>query len=220
MATVQQILNKNYSGKYQQTGYEKELKTDLNTLISAANKRLIKLRSAEEDTGITPGIIRVFENQGLFAPNGKFSSKGIDKPEDILNEINNVKRFLKAKTSTVRGFKQTMIKDIKTRLGSKFGWSQSKSQRKISTKNIKSFWETYNKLESSSKLKNGIYDFDSERIIKMLWDNSFGTGNEDINFDEVMLQVENALNEELQAYEEESKRKAAEITKYTGNIRF
>lgn len=220
MATVQQILNKSYSGRYQQPGYAKEIKQDLNTLISAANKRIIKLRSAEQDTGITPGIIRQFENQGLFAANGKFSSKGINDPADVLNEINNLKRFLKAKTSTVRGYKQVMIKDVKTRLGDKFGWSSAKSQRKISTKNIKSFWDTYNKIESSAKLRNGIYNFDSERIIKMLWALSFGSGDSDIDFDDIMLRVENKLVEEIEAYEEESKRKAAEISNYTGNIRY
>ena len=218
--TVKDLLNKVYSGKYQQPGYEKELKRDLNQLISAANKRIIKLRSAEQDTGITPAIVRMYDEQGKFNNNGKFSSKGVDTPQDMLNEINDLKKFLSAKTSTVSGFKTVMIKDVKTRLGGKFGWSKSKSQKKISTENIKKFWETYNKLESSAKLRNGVYNFDSERIIKMLWDNSFGEGLDNIDFDEIMLRVENTLNEELRAYEEESKQKAAEIAKYTGNIRW
>ena len=220
MATVSDILSKSYTGKYQQPGYEKELKQDLNTLISAANKRIIKLRSAEQDTGITPGIIRTFESAGKFNAYGKFSSKGVDDPAEILNKIQDLKKFFKAETSTVSGFKRVMIKETKNRIGEKFGWSKYKSQKNISTENIKQFWETFNKLEASAKLKNGVYNFDSERIIKKLWGYSFGRGKDEIDFDKVMMKLEAKVEKEIRAHERRSKEEAAKITNYTGKIRY
>lgn len=90
----------------------KQYRKEANKVISMANKRLARL----EKSNLTdsPAYTKLVDSKG----NAKFSVKGLDHNQ-LQAEMSKVKKFVQAKTSTVRGINNT-LKEMANNTGIKY----------------------------------------------------------------------------------------------------
>ena len=90
----------------------KQYRKEASKVISMANKRLTRLEKSKLTD--SPAYSKYVDNNG----NPRFSVKGLDH-NALQREMSKVKKFVQAKTSTVRGI-NTTLKDITTNTGIKY----------------------------------------------------------------------------------------------------
>lgn len=119
---------------------EKKLRREASRLASMANKRLRRLE--EQDLTNTPAYKSWFENGGV-----KFGVKGKTKRE-VQHEMARLERFLKMRTSTVRGAKKN-LETVANRINI-YNWENYKDLEK----QISDYFSLQQKvLEYSSNIK-------------------------------------------------------------------
>ena len=96
--TVKSLKELNYDDILKMN--EKELKEALNVGVSASNKRLRRLR----EKGLSSSYVEraIARNELDKRKKGQFTSKHKTQAQ-MRRELNEVKNFLKAKTTTIRG---------------------------------------------------------------------------------------------------------------------
>lgn len=113
---------------------ESELRSAVQVLASAANKRLKRL--AKQPMGsYSPAYMSAQKREYTGAYGGKFGTAGKNRNQ-LLNEFKAVKHFLEAKTGSVKGWK-SYRKNIYKDIGGEFNDEEEEKQ----------FWRNYRKLE-------------------------------------------------------------------------
>ena len=131
----------------------KELRQITGRLVSASNKRIKRLEQTTR--GKSSFAYQTVEERGR-----KFSTRGLNTNQ-VRTEFSNARRFLKMKTSTVKGWKEyreSMQERITETLDmEELGWSEKTESK---------FWKVYRRFEEQNggKYKKG----DSTRIQQML----------------------------------------------------
>lgn len=110
MESVEQLLNIDPADVQKMT--TKELRAAVQTLSSAANKRLSRLEQSEIDVS-SPALHAVYESG-----RSRFSTRGKNLNQ-LRNEFKDVKNFLTSKTSTIKGVKGWKSK-IEKKAGGEF----------------------------------------------------------------------------------------------------
>lgn len=147
---------------------ESDLRSLVNRLVSASNKRLRRLEKSSD---------------GRYSPafRQKFSSRGKSR-NLLLREFSDSKRFLISKTSTVRGWNK--YRDAtEERLGGRL----PKNQRK-------KFWRVYRKFQESHQGGMGAIDKGSERMQKYI--REMYIDNHVLDEDTLLDMAEKKLDEE------------------------
>lgn len=131
---------------------KKSLKNVVNRLVSSANKRLRRL---SKNAPSSPALRQHYDYEtNTIKP---FSLKGAKTRNDVERVMKQVKSFLQAETSTIKGYKkyQSEFKD-------KFGEFESKEQ-------ANEFWQTYNKwVDTHPELYN--LQGDTNGLVEMFYD--------------------------------------------------
>lgn len=137
MSSRNERLEKWIVEKYEKEKEEriKQLRREASRLVSMANKRLIRLE-ANKLTDV-PAYQQLVDIMGTNKP--RFSIRGKDYNE-LQREISRMRRFLDAKTSTVRGANQ-VLKEMAKNTGIKY-----KSMKELREK-AKLFFELASKVE-------------------------------------------------------------------------
>lgn len=144
----------------------KDSKAVLNRLVSAANKRLERLRKTKTSS---PALIRRMKRKKR-SPNrlnydstgyDKFSSKGVKTANDARVKIRQLQKFLQSKTSTVRGYNQYRKELAKRGLV----FRNRTDERK--------FWQVYEKLLEDLGGEIGNI-FKSDEVQKWLHEEMYG----------------------------------------------
>ena len=156
----------------------KQYRREASKVISMANKRLARLeKSSLTDS---PAYAKLVDSKG----NPKFSVKGLDHNQ-LQSEMSKVKKFVQAKTSTVRGI-NTTLKDMATNTGIKY-----KNLKELRAK-ASSFFTLASKVEQY--LRN-VEDVASAIGYQKIWEaiNQY-VKSENADFDEVENSVEGLTN--------------------------
>ena len=152
----------------------KQYRKEASKVISMANKRLVRL----EKSNLTdsPAYAKLVDSKG----NPKFSVKGLDHNQ-LQSEMSKVKKFVQAKTSTVRGI-NTTLKEMANNTGIKY-----KNLKDLRSK-ASSFFTLASKVEQY--LRN-VEDVASAIGYQKIWEaiNQY-VKSENLEFDE----VENSLD--------------------------
>lgn len=156
----------------------KQYRREASKVISMANKRLARL----EKSNLTdsPAYAKLVDSKG----NPRFSVKGLDHNQ-LQSEMSKVKKFVQAKTSTVRGI-NTTLKDMATNTGIKY-----KNLKELRAK-ARSFFTLASKVEQY--LRN-VEDVASAIGYQKIWEaiNQY-VKSENADFDEVENSVEGLTN--------------------------
>ena len=143
---VKNLINMDYNTIVELSKRENigSLKSVVTSMANTANRRINTL--LKDPIGEYSPAYKILTESGT----NKFSIKKIDEMNStqLVEEYNTLKRFLKAKTSTLRGWK-TVRKAIGTRTGAKKLFAtERKSSRsaKLWINREKRFWSLYNKL--------------------------------------------------------------------------
>ena len=153
----------------------KDLITQMQPTIDAANKRLKRLQGMET---LSPALNSVMQS------GGKFSIKGKTRNE-ILKESSRALSFINMKTSTVSGAKQ-FEKNFAAKLSNK--------SKNITNDQRKTLFDSFRKLQQISPVGLNIYG--SERLVRMLADEVV---DENYSFEATM---DKALKELEREYEQ------------------
>lgn len=166
----------------------KDLKTVTSRLVSASNKRINRLAKTERGTSS-------FAYQTVQERGRKFSVRG-KSTNEVRQEFSNARRFLKMKTSTVRGWKEYRG-EMQSRLTKsldvdKLEWSETTESK---------FWKVYRRFEEKhgGKFKKG----DSDRIQQILTE-MFDTSDKRRSADYFTKRVDDLWNEYYEEEQEES----------------
>lgn len=156
----------------------KQYRREASKVISMANKRLARL----EKSNLTdsPAYAKLVDSKG----NPKFSVKGLDHNQ-LQSEMSKVKKFVQAKTSTVRGI-NTTLKEMASNTGIKY-----KNLKELRSK-ASSFFTLASKVEQY--LRN-VEDVASAIGYQKIWEaiNQY-VKSENADFDEVENSVEGLTN--------------------------
>lgn len=156
----------------------KQYRREASKVISMANKRLARL----EKSNLTdsPAYAKLVDSKG----NPKFSVKGLDHNQ-LQSEMSKVKKFVQAKTSTVRGI-NTTLKEMANNTGIKY-----KNLKDLRAK-ASSFFTLASKVEQY--LRN-VEDVASAIGYQKIWEaiNQY-VKSENADFDEVENSVEGLTN--------------------------
>lgn len=156
----------------------KQYRREASKVISMANKRLARL----ENSNLTdsPAYAKLVDSKG----NPKFSVKGLDHNQ-LQSEMSKVKKFVQAKTSTVRGI-NTTLKEMANNTGIKY-----KNLKDLRSK-ASSFFTLASKVEQY--LRN-VEDVASAIGYQKIWEaiNQY-VKSENVDFDEVENSVEGLTN--------------------------
>ena len=156
----------------------KQYRKEANKVISMANKRISRL----EKSNLTdsPAYAKLVDSKG----NPKFSVKGLDHNQ-LQSEMSKVKKFVQAKTSTVRGI-NTTLKEMASNTGIKY-----KNLKELRSK-ASSFFNLASKVEQY--LRN-VEDVASAIGYQKIWEaiNQY-VKSENADFDEVENSVEGLTN--------------------------
>lgn len=156
----------------------KQYRREASKVISMANKRLARL----EKSNLTdsPAYAKLVDSKG----NPKFSVKGLDHNQ-LQSEMSKVKKFVQAKTSTVRGI-NTTLKEMASNTGIKY-----KNLKDLRSK-ASSFFTLASKVEQY--LRN-VEDVASAIGYQKIWEaiNQY-VKSENADFDEVENSVEGLTN--------------------------
>lgn len=156
----------------------KQYRKEANKVISMANKRLARL----EKSNLTdsPAYAKLVDSKG----NAKFSVKGLDHNQ-LQSEMSKVKKFVQAKTSTVRGI-NTTLKEMAANTGIKY-----KNLKELRTK-ASSFFTLASKVEQY--LRN-VEDVASAIGYQKIWEaiNQY-VKSENIDFEEAENSIEGLTN--------------------------
>jgi hypothetical protein len=152
----------------------KQYRREASKVISMANKRISRL----EKSNLTdsPAYAKLVDSKG----NPKFSVKGLDHNQ-LQSEMSKVKKFVQAKTSTVRGI-NTTLKEMASNTGIKY-----KNLKELRSK-ASSFFNLASKVEQY--LRN-VEDVASAIGYQKIWEaiNQY-VKSENADFDEVENSVE------------------------------
>ena len=113
---------------------EKTLRAAVQTLSSAANKRVLRINAA----GVISPAVRTVEQHGKFTPKGKSRNQ-------LLSEFVRAVNFLQAETSTVRGARK-FTDNIRKNLG----LNKTATAEEIKSEN-KGFWNTFTDLYNNAQ---------------------------------------------------------------------
>lgn len=176
-----------------------ELRKLTQTLADAANKRINRLKKDEDISEYSPAL-RAIEKSG-----GKISTKGKDM-HGLQKEFIRASNFLKAKTSTKKGFEQVQ-QEFTERVSKGYGY-------RLSYDESKKFWTTYNKYmeEHPTELKkNG--GRGSQRAQENIYNMMFQKG---ITESDIILEKMSKLYEDR--YLKEQKEDQESINQYGGRF--
>ena len=157
----------------------KDLITEMQPTIDAANKRLKRLQGMET---LSPALNSVMQS------GGKFSIKGKTRNE-ILKEASRALSFINMKTSTVMGAKQ-FEKNFAAKLSNK--------SKNISNDQRKTLFDSFRKLQQISPVGLNIYG--SERLVRMLADEVV---DENYSFEATMDKALKELEREYEQFMQE-----------------
>ena len=156
----------------------KQYRKEASKVISVANKRLARL----EKSNLTdsPAYAKLVDSKG----NPKFSVRGLDHNQ-LQSEMSKVKKFVQAKTSTVRGI-NTTLKDMANNTGIKY-----KNLKDLRSK-ASSFFNLASKVEQY--LRN-VEDVASAIGYQKIWEaiNQY-VKSENLEFDEVEDSLDGLTN--------------------------
>ena len=145
----------------------KQYRKEASKVISMANKRLARL----EKSNLTdsPAYAKLVDSKG----NPKFSVRGLDHNQ-LQSEMSKVKKFVQAKTSTVRGINTTLkdmanntgikyknLKDLRSKASSFFNLASKVEQYLRNVEDVASaigyqkIWEAINQYVKSENLEFG-----------------------------------------------------------------
>ena len=167
MATkIEKLINMDYNAivNLSKTENVENLKSVVSSLARSANIRITKL--TRDEVGKYSPAYKSLVDSGI----NRFNEKQIKDmtSTQLVEQYNTLKRFLKAKTSTLKGWKEVR-KAIAERTGAKKLFAtERKSARsaKIWQNREKRFWDLYNKLVNNYGAI--ISQLDSNRIQEML----------------------------------------------------
>lgn len=187
--TIEQILNMDWEDLNKLN--RKDVAQITSRLVSTANKRIKRLAKAEYGKS-SPAYISYEKRGRLFSVRGKDANQ-------VRNELKNVSEFLKFKTSTIKGWKDTRT-DVEKRIG------------KMTKKQAKKFWNTYRKLQEVSASKGGILSKEfskrsarsSDRVQKMLYNTMKGKKGERWKVSQKDA-IDTMLNKIEDAYQQEQR---------------
>lgn len=168
----------------------KQLRREASRLVSMANKRLIRLESNKlTDVPAYQQLVDIMGNKPRFSIRGKDYN-------ELQREISRMRRFLDAKTSTVRGANQ-VLKEMAKNTGIKY-----KTMKELREK-AKLFFELANKVEQYLRT---VHDIASAIGYQKIWE-AVNTYVKDIqrNIDISKLDLERAvfeISEAIREYEE------------------
>ena len=155
----------------------KQYRKEASKVISMANKRLARL----EKSNLTdsPAYSKLVDSKG----NPKFSVKGLDHNQ-LQSEMSKVKKFVQAKTSTVRGINTTLkemanntgikyknLKDLRSKASSFFTLASKVEQYLRNVEDVASaigyqkIWEAINTYVSKNEVDLSRSETDIESII-------------------------------------------------------
>lgn len=171
--SIENILNMDLSGLK-----ESDLRAVASRMVSASNKRLRRLQS--NPTGKISPILNKYQSQ--------FSIKGKNYNQ-VQHQVAQMREFLSAKTSTLKGWKKVK-KSVEKRVGGELNEQQ-----------YNKLWKVYN---STFKTRGGeMSQYDSKQLQQMLY-SMVSTGRKNKSISSLKQEFENALNvmyEEMQTYE-------------------
>ena len=180
--TVKSLKELNYDDILKMN--EKELKEALNVGVSASNKRLRRLR----EKGLSSSYVEraIARNELDKRKKGHFTSKHKTQAQ-MSRELNEVKNFLKAKTTTIRGA-QAVNKKVAERIG--------KSYEDFSTEGQKNFWTLYNRV--AKEYPHLAYQ-DSDQIQKLVLQrfNASKTKNLEQLYDEITKELDRRYEDSI-----------------------
>lgn len=167
MATkIEKLINMDYNSivELSKTENVNNLKSVVSSLARSANIRITKL--SKDEIGIYSPALKILNDSGV----NRFNEKEIQgmTSTQLVEQYNTLKKFLKAKSSTLKGWKD-IRKAIAERTGAKKLFAtERKSARsaKIWQNREKRFWNLYNKLIDNYGAI--ISQLDSNRIQEML----------------------------------------------------
>ena len=157
----------------------KDLITQMQPTIDAANKRLKRLQGMET---LSPALNSVMQS------GGKFSIKGKTRNE-VLKEASRALSFINMKTSTVSGAKQ-FEKNFAAKLSNK--------SKNITNDQRKTLFDSFRKLQQISPVGLNIYG--SERLVRMLADEVV---DENYSFEDTMNKALQELEREYEQFMKE-----------------
>lgn len=157
----------------------KDLISEMQPTIDAANKRLKRLQGMET---LSPALNSVMQS------GGKFSIKGKTRNE-ILKEASRALSFINMKTSTVSGAKQ-FEKNFAAKLSNK--------SKNITNDQRKTLFDSFRKLQQISPVGLNIYG--SERLVRMLADEVV---DENYSFEDTMNKALKELEREYEQFMQE-----------------
>ena len=157
----------------------KDLISEMQPTIDAANKRLKRLQGMET---LSPALNSVMQS------GGKFSIKGKTRNE-ILKEASRALSFINMKTSTVSGAKQ-FEKNFAAKLSNK--------SKNITNDQRKTLFDSFRKLQQISPVGLNIYG--SERLVRMLADEVV---DENYSFEGTMNKALKELEREYEQFMQE-----------------
>lgn len=160
LKTVKEILNADISDIRKLNN--KELKEVTRILSAAGNKRIKRLEKM--DAGNNSPAYKSAKTAGA-----KFTAKGKNRAQ-MMKEYSRAKKFIKAKTSTVSGWKKVKLKlDTTLEKATNAGISPN------------DFWNAFNKFSESDKIAAG----GSDRLLQLFSAECSQTGNADEAFNNI-----------------------------------
>lgn len=251
MATVKQILKKSYQAESHKLSDEEFLailKKDTYTLVSAANKRLKRMKQWETQYGVESPVISYYQDHNKFDRDMKFSARGLDNKEDLMNEITKLRRFLRSETTTKKGFYDVMFTQKKEELAKIYNVGTKDKVNRVLTSSeekliksmsgeitddfIREYWRSFNKIKETAQLSRGVFNWtheESERFVKMLFEEASNYGNKNVNWDNVIQKANDVIvqkeQEVLEKYNleseqiyEQTKQKGGPTSPYSGGF--
>ena len=143
---VKSLINMDYNQivELSKTENIESLKSVVSSMANTANRRINTL--LKDEIGVYSPAYKILKESGT----DKFNVKKVQNmtSTQLVEEYNTLKRFLKAKTSTLRGWKAVRNAIGKRTGATKLFGSERKSARsaKIWMNREKRFWDLYNKL--------------------------------------------------------------------------
>lgn len=166
-SNINDLINIDYNTlvELQRKGNRDALESVVRKMTTVANRRIANLKT--EPVGkYSPALMHLKENTGK----DKFTTKGLKSADhnQLLKQFSNLREFLSAKTSTLRGWRKVR-NAIAQRTGAKklFG-AEYKSERsaKIWRNRELRFWKLYNNLKDN--YGGQLTQLDSDRIQALL----------------------------------------------------
>ena len=157
----------------------KDLISEMQPTIDAANKRLKRLQGMET---LSPALNSAMQSGGKFAIKGKTRN-------EILKEASRALSFINMKTSTVSGAKQ---------FENNFAAKLSNKSKNITNDQRKTLFDSFRKIQQISPVGLNIYG--SERLVRMLADEVV---DENYSFEDTMDKALKELEREYEQFMQE-----------------